>query len=72
MISLYDELLERVERDPRMPARNRARQDLGVLLFSRREDIAALWKAAARSASGARSDDLAAAVERRRPGFGER
>ncbi len=72
MISLYGELLERAERDPRMPARNRARQDLGVLLFSRREDIAALWKAAARTGPEAQADDLAAAVERLRPVFGER
>lgn len=49
-----------------------------MLLFARRDDIAALWKAAEASllsdaeAGGEVDDGLRAAVERLRPLFGER
>jgi hypothetical protein len=71
MISVYDELAEKIRRDPRMTARNGARQDLGILLFSRKEDIAALWKAAAQGPAGD-GEELRSAVEKLRPLFGER
>jgi hypothetical protein len=79
LISLYDELSEKIQRDPRMSARNSARQNLGVMLFAWRDDIAALWKAAAASLEENRcegvqspSDELRLAVEKLRPLFGER
>jgi hypothetical protein len=78
MKSLYRELSDKIAEDPRMNANRGPRQDLGILLFSRREEIAALWSAAERSlVSGvARSEndrgDLSAAVESLRHLFGER
>jgi hypothetical protein len=75
MISVYDELAEKNRRDPRLTARNGARQDLGILLFSRKEDIAALWKAAAAAIDRAGAEDgeeLRSAVEKLRQIFGER
>jgi hypothetical protein len=78
MLSLYEELAEKVDRDPRISAKNSGRQDLGILLFSRRAEIAALWKAAEAALAGAslsardEAQELLAIVEKLRPIFGER
>jgi hypothetical protein len=75
MISLYDELSEKIERDPRIASKNGARRDLGILLFSKRDDIDALWKAAERllpAIGSEESAELRAAVEKLKPLFGER
>ncbi len=74
MSSLYDELSEKVDRDPRLMKRGGPRVDLSLLLFNAREPIRRLWDAADRHAAGeadARAE-LAAAVEELRPIFGER
>ena len=78
MRSLYDELSDRLALDPSLTRRNGPRQDIGILLFSQRDDIAALWKAtearllAAAAAGSAVDASLEAAVESLRPLFGER
>jgi hypothetical protein len=69
MISVYGDLVEKILRDPRMTARNGARRDLGILLFSRKDDIAALWKAASCAEGGS---ELSKAVEKLKSLFGER
>ncbi|MBU1079542.1 MAG: hypothetical protein KKB59_03555, partial [Spirochaetes bacterium] len=51
MISLYDELAEKLARDPSVTKRSGPRQDIGLLLFAARDDIAALWRAAERFAA---------------------
>ena len=78
MKSLYDELSDRLAKEPSQARRKGPRQDIGMLLFAQRDDIAALWKAAEASllsdaeAGGEVDDGLRAAVERLRPLFGER
>ncbi len=73
MKSIYDDLAERLALDPSVARRTGPRQDIGILLFSQRDDIAALWKAADRSLRGlAEPGELSGAVERLRPLFGER
>ncbi len=78
MRSLYDQLSDRLAAEPSHTRRNGPRQDIGMLLFAQRDDIAALWKAAEASllsdaeAGGEVDDGLRAAVERLRPLFGER
>jgi hypothetical protein len=75
VISLYDELLEKIRADPSLTRRGGPRVDLGMMLLAEREALGELWKAAARCAA---SDDAAAlaqlraAVDRLRPLFGER
>lgn len=73
--SLYDELAERLRKDPRLTRRGGGpRVDLGLLLSGEHEAIARLWKAADRAQRrepGADAD-LREAVERLRPIFGER
>ncbi|MGI6608916.1 MAG: hypothetical protein ACOX4G_00140 [Limnochordia bacterium] len=76
MNSLYDELSERLKKDPRLTKRGGARYDLSLLLFNARDSLHELWVAADQCIhSGCDSEDLDAlhaAVEKLRPVFGER
>lgn len=74
MKSLYDDLNERLARDPRLTKRGGPRVDLSLFLFNHREAIHDLWLAANRMLErGADTpEDLKAAVEKLRPIFGER
>lgn len=78
MISLYDELSDKLDRDPRLTRRGGPRQDLGLILFNARDPLRRLWDAAAEEVVRARrdgrgaSDELRSAVEELRPVFGER
>jgi hypothetical protein len=75
MISIVDELLAKLAKDPRLTGRNGPRQDLGLLLYAERESINALWKAAdlaTRRGGSEDFDELRRAVERLRNIFGER
>jgi len=75
MISVYDELSEKIKRDPRLTRQGGPRQDLGIILFAEREAIDELWRAAERctaSAEGADFAELRIAVEKLRSIFGER
>ena len=74
MQSLYDELSEKLAKDPRLTKRGGPRVDISLLLFNARDAIQALWKSGDRLASGdaAALDDLRRAVEALRPIFGER
>ena len=81
MKSVYDELADRLAKDPSLTRRSGPRQDIGILLFSERDAINALWKAA-ESSLGVRADSgcisdaaevgLRVAVEKLRPLFGDR
>lgn len=46
VISLYDELVEKLAKEPRLTRPAGARYDLGLLLFAARDDIRSLWVAA--------------------------
>lgn len=71
--SLFDELSEKLAKDPRLTKRGGPRVDLSLLLFNARADVRALWAAAeATACAGAASPDLEIAVERLRPIFGAR
>jgi hypothetical protein len=74
MTSLFDDLSDRLRKDPRLTRRGGPRADLGLLLFNARDDLRDLWAAAERCARGeaGAGDALGAAVERLRPIFGER
>jgi hypothetical protein len=78
MISLYDDLSEKLKKDPRVTKRGGARFDLSLLLFNARDPLRELWKAADsevakdRSEGNKPSELLETAVERLRPIFGER
>jgi hypothetical protein len=75
MISIFDELSDKIGQNGGRGSRDGARRDLGLLLFAERDSIRELWKAAERCASilGAEASlDLRAAVESLRPLFGER
>ena len=77
MKSVYDELADRLAKDPSLTRRSGPRQDIGILLFSERDAINALWKAAETVVADALVADgnvagLRAAVENLRPLFGER
>jgi len=75
MSSLYDDLSEKLKKDPRLTKRGGARYDLGLLLFNARDSLHELWVAADRYTRGGDSealDDLQDAVEKLRPIFGER
>ena len=75
MISLYDDLSEKLRKDPRLTKRGGARYDLGLLLFNAREPLYGLWTAAdqyVRLHDTKSVDDLRDAVEKLRPIFGER
>jgi len=75
MSSLYDDLSEKLKKDPRLSKRGAARYDLGLLLFNARDSLHELWEAAdrcTRSRGTEALDDLREAVEKLRPLFGER
>ena len=77
MSSHYDELSEKLKRDPRLTKRGGARYDFGLLLFDERESLHELWEAAhdevTEPGGGGRHppERLMAAVEKLRPLFGE-
>lgn len=76
--SLYQELTEKLKKDPRLTKRGGPRVDLSLLLFNAREAVHELWGAAEREVTRAKSEGrspseaLAAAVEQLRPLFGPR
>jgi len=78
MSSLYDELSEKLKKDPRLTKRGGARFDLSLLLFNARDSLRELWDAADLEVTEAKSEGrhpselLEAAVEKLRPIFGER
>ena len=78
MSSLYDELSEKLNKDPRLTKRGGARYDLSLLLFNARDSLRELWDTADREVAQAKSEGhhpselLEAAVEKLRPIFGER
>ena len=78
MNSLYDELTEKVKREPRVSKPTVARFDLTLLLFNAGDSLRELWLAAEAELSAARQEErapttrLEAAVEKLRPIFGER
>jgi hypothetical protein len=76
MRSLFDELTEKLKQDPRLTKRGGPRVDLSLLLFNARDDVRALWTAAADEVESAtregRRTPLADAVEALRPIFGPR
>ncbi len=78
MSSLYDDLSEKLNKDPRLIKRGGARYDLSLLLFNARDSLRELWDAADREVTKAKregyppSELLEAAVEKLRPIFGER
>jgi hypothetical protein len=75
MHSLYDELSEKLLKDPRLTKRGGPRADIGILLFSDRNALRDLWKAAHRHVSHQDPESLAglrSAVEKLRPLFGDR
>jgi hypothetical protein len=78
MSSLYGELREKLDKDPRLTKRGGARADLGLLLFNAKDSLRELWAAAdleitaAKSRGEQPSERLNAAVDELRPLFGER
>ncbi len=74
--SLYDELSDRLRKDPRLTKKGGPRVDLSLLLFNAREDVRTLWSAAVLEVEAARRDGRASAlepaVEALRPLFGLR
>ena len=78
MNSLYDDLAEKLKKDPRLTRQSGARFDLGLLLFNASADLAELWAAADGEISETRQEGrppsarLENAVEKLRPIFGER
>ncbi|MBL8923997.1 MAG: hypothetical protein JNJ54_34390 [Myxococcaceae bacterium] len=71
--SLFDELSEKLAKDPRLTRRGGPRVDLSLLLFNARDEVRALWTAAdATARAGEVSPELEAAVDRLRPIFGAR
>ena len=71
--SLYEELTQKLQRDPRLTKRGGPRVDLSLLLFNAREDVRALWLAAEQEIGGGQEPSaLASAVEALRPIFGKR
>lgn len=77
MNSLYDELCEKLKKDPRLTKRGGPRFDISLLLFNARDSVRELWEAsdilvAQARKEGRPSERLEAAVEKLRPIFGER
>jgi hypothetical protein len=78
MSSLYDDLSEKLKKDPRRTKMGGARYDLGLLLFNARDSLRELWDAADIEVTQARNKGyqqpglLEAAVDNLRPIFGER
>jgi len=75
MSSLYDDLSEKLKKDPRLTKRGGARYDISLLLFNARDSLCELWDAADKCIQSRDSEafsDLHDAVEKLRPVFGER
>jgi len=75
MSSIYDELSEKLKKDPRLTKTGGARYDLGLLLFNARDNLRDLWAAADRCVQSRDAGNLGAlreAVEKLRPLFGAR
>lgn len=78
MHSLFDELTEKLAKDPRRTKKGGARFDLSLLLFNAREAVRDLWVAADAVCTTAEQqgqpppETLASAVARLRPIFGHR
>lgn len=77
MSSLYDDLSEKLKKDPRLTKRGGARFDLSLLLFNARDSLQALWEAAEievvkAKSQGRPAEPLEAAVEKLRPIFGKK
>jgi len=75
MISLFDELAEKIRQDPSLTRRSGPRQDIGLLLYTERDAINRLWKAADQCAAQSDTtelDGLRETVDKLRYLFGER
>ena len=75
MKSLYEEVSEKLAKDPRLTKRGGARFDMSLLLFNSRDAINELWIAADRYIQSRDGDDVSElrnAVEKLRSVFGER
>jgi hypothetical protein len=78
MSSLYDELSEKLKKDPRLTKRGGPRVDISLLLFNARDSLRELWietdiEITKAGREGNRlSESLEAAVEKLRLIFGER
>lgn len=73
MTSLFDELSEKLQRDPRLTKKGGPRVDLSLLLFNARDQVRALWLAADEQRRAQKGTPaLDAAVEALRPIFGSR
>ena len=78
MNSLYDELAEKIKKDPRLTKQSLSRFDMSLLLFNAGDALRELWVAADGEIAAARQEGrppaarLEAAVEKLRPLFGER
>ena len=74
--SLFDELSDKLRKDPRLTKKGGPRVDLSLLLFNARDDLKALWDAAEHDVAAAkqagRTSALEPAVEALRPLFGSR
>ena len=77
MSSFYEDLCEKLKKDPRLTKRGVARYDLSLLRFNARDFLRELWEAAdievieAKSESHHPSGVLETAVEKLCPIFGE-
>ncbi len=75
MSSLYDDLSEKLKKDPRLTKKGGARYDLGLLLFNARDFLNELWETAdryIRSRDTEALGDMHDAVEKLRQLFGEK
>jgi len=75
MISLFDELAEKIRQDPSLTGRSGPRQDIGLLLYTERDAIDRLWKVADHCVAHPDTVELAElreAVDKLRHLFGER
>lgn len=75
MSSLYDDLCEKLAKDPRLTRRGGPRVDIGLLLFNARDSLQDLWGAGnryVRTRDNEALGDLRDAVEKLRPLFGDR
>jgi hypothetical protein len=75
MSSLFDDLSEKLKRDPRLTKKGGPRFDISLLLFNARDSVRELWVAAdnhIQSHDGEALGELRDAVEKLRPIFGER
>ena len=78
MSSLYDDLCEKLRKDPRLTKRGGARFDLSLLLFNARDSLRELWEAADSEVTKTRSEGrhpserLETAVEKLRLIFGKK